>query len=252
MKLLIDIGNSRIKWATLVRGKLHPGGDAPRPADENAVAACAAQLWEDVKKPKSVVVSNVAGLAFAASLGEWIEAYWEVQPHFVVSEQTAFGVTNAYTVPERLGPDRWAALIAARRRSDGAACIVDAGTAVTIDVLAADGAHQGGLIIPGLEMMRRALLERTQDIQPASAEPAHGNRALLARDTRDGVDGGTLYTLVAVIDRVTADVAAELGGEPARFLTGGNAADLLPLLAGDYHHVPELVLEGLAVIAEKL
>jgi len=251
LKLLIDIGNSRIKWATLVRGKLHPGGDAPCPADENAIAACAAQLWEDVKKPKVVVVSNVAGPAFAAKLSEWIEAYWEVLPLFVTAEQAAFGVSNAYTVPERLGPDRWAALIAAHRRNEGAACIVDAGTAVTIDVIAADGAHQGGLIIPGLDMMRRALLERTQAIQPNTAEPARGGSALLARDTRDGVDGGTLYTLVAVIDRVVADIGAELGGQPTRLITGGNAAALLPLLAGDYHHVPELVLEGLAVIAEK-
>jgi len=252
LKLLIDIGNSRIKWATQTRGKLQHGEGAPRPAQDGDLTACAEQLWKEIKKPRAVVVSNVAGPAFAAKLSEWIEAYWEVQPRFVVAEQAAFGVTNAYTVPERLGPDRWAALIAARRRGDGAACIIDAGTAVTIDVLAADGAHQGGLIIPGLEMMRRALLERTQDIQPNATEPARGGSALLARDTRDGVDGGTLYTLVAVIDRVMADVSAELGGQPTRFITGGNAAALLPLLAGDYHHVPELVLEGLAVIAEKL
>lgn len=251
MILLIDIGNSRIKWATLIRGKLHHGGDTARPEDESAVAACAEQLWKRAKKPGAVFVSNVAGPTFAAAIAAWILQRWQVQAHFVVAEPAAFGVTNAYTVPERLGPDRWAALIAARRRYDGPVCIVDAGTAVTIDVLTASGSHQGGLIIPGLNMMRRALLERTQDIHFTTLAPARGHITLLARDTQDGVDGGTLYTLVAVIDRVVADVGMEFGGELTRLITGGNAATLLPLLAGDYHHVPELVLEGLAIIAEK-
>lgn len=251
LKLLIDIGNSRIKWATVNRGKLHPGGSVPRPASDDDLAACVAPLWAEDNKPRAIVVSNVAGPAFATALSKWCENRWQVSPRFITAEQSAHGVINAYKVPERLGPDRWAALIAARKRSKGATCVIDAGTAVTLDVLAADGKHQGGLIIPGLEMMRRALLEHTQAIQPASAEPARGGGALLARDTRDGVDGGTLYALVAVIDRVTADVAAELAGEPTRLLTGGAAATLLPLLAGDYHHVPELVLEGLAIIAEK-
>jgi type III pantothenate kinase len=252
VKLLIDIGNSRIKWASLSRGKLQPGDDVPRPQEPNALAASCETLWDQLKKPRAVVVSNVAGPPFAAALSEWTETRWQLQPYFVVAEHAAFDVTNAYTVPERLGPDRWAALIAARRRYNGAVCVVDAGTAVTIDVLSATGAHQGGLIIPGLSMMRRALLERTQDIRAATVTPAHSNITLLARDTRDGVDGGTLYTLVAVIDRVIADIGMELDNEPSCLMTGGDAATLLPLLAGKYNHVPELVLEGLAVIAEKL
>jgi len=250
--LLIDIGNSRIKWATLTKGKLHRGEDAARPEDQQAMAACAGELWGRIKKPQAVVVSNVAGTAAAETLAAWSLEQWQAQPHVIVAEQSACGVTNAYTVAERLGPDRWAALIAARRRCDGPACIIDAGTAVTIDVLAADGAHQGGRIIPGLAMMRRALRERTQNIRPATTSPAAGDITLLARDTQDGVAGGTLYTLVAVIDRVVADIGCELGTDPTRIITGGDAAALLPLLSGNYHHYPDLVLEGLAVIAEKL
>lgn len=251
MILLIDIGNNRIKWAALTRGNLRPGGHTARPQDPGGFAACAAQLWEGLKKPKGIVISNVAGPAYADAVAAWLLERWQAQARFVIAERAAFGVTNAYTVPERLGPDRWAALIAARHRCEESACIVDAGTAVTIDVLAADGSHQGGLIIPGLHMMRRALLEHTQDILPATIAPSHGDITLLARDTRDGVDGGTLYTLVAVIDRVVADVGVELGNKPSRLLTGGDAPALLPLLAGEYRHVPELVLEGLAIIAEK-
>jgi len=250
--VLIDIGNSRIKWASLSKGKLHPGDDIQRPENPHALASCTEKHWEHLKKPRVMVVSNVAGPTFAAALSDWAIARWQVQAHFVIAERSAFGVTNAYHIPERLGADRWAALIAARRRYDGAVCIIDAGTAVTIDVLSAGGIHQGGLIIPGLNMMRRALFERTQDILAATIAPAHSSINLLARDTRDGVDGGTLYTLVAAIDRVVTDVGVELGSEPTRIMTGGDAAALLPLLGDEYHYLPELVLEGLAVIAENL
>jgi type III pantothenate kinase len=250
--LLIDIGNSRIKWATLSRGKLSPGKDARRPNGHDALVPHLEELWNHLKNPRTVVVSNVAGPAVAAVLSEWVKTRWQVKTLFVNAERFAFGITNGYTVPERFGPDRWAALIAARRLHDGAVCVIDAGTAVTIDVLGANGAHQGGLIIPGLTMMRHALLERTQDLSAATSAPAPSTITLLARDTRDGVEGGTLYTLVAVIDRVVSDVGTELGSTPTCIITGGDAAALLPLLADEYHHVPELVLQGLAVIAEKL
>jgi type III pantothenate kinase len=248
--LLVDIGNSRIKWASLIKGKLEHAGSAARAGEDN-FAAEHDQHWRKIKKPRAVVVSNVAGAACAEALAAWTAERWQVQPRFVVAERKAFGVTNAYSKPERLGVDRWAALIAARRRFKGPVCVIDAGTAVTLDVLTEQGSHQGGLIIPGLEMMRHALLERTRDIQPATEAPASGDISLLARDTRDGVNGGTLYALVAVIDRVVADVRTELGKDLTRVITGGDAETLLPLLAGTYHHHPELVLEGLAVIAEE-
>ena len=249
--LLVDIGNSRIKWATWHKDKLDHRGDAWRGKDKESTAADLEQHWRKLKKPGAVLASNVAGPEYAEALSAWTLEHWQIQPRFVVAQRHACAVTNAYTTPERLGADRWAALIAARHYADGAACIVDAGTAVTIDVLASRGIHQGGLIIPGLSMMRRALLEQTQGILPAGATPATGDISLLARDTQNGVNGGTLYTLVAVIDRVVADIGTELGVPLTRIITGGDAAALLPLLAGHYHHYPDLVLQGLAIIAEE-
>ncbi|MEJ2553262.1 MAG: type III pantothenate kinase [Gammaproteobacteria bacterium] len=252
MILLVDIGNSRIKWASLIKKRLEHRGNTTRRKDPTTLAADLEQAWRKVKKPQAVVVSSVAGSAYAEALSAWTTERWQLQPRFVTAERTAFEVTNAYSKPERLGADRWAALIAARRRRAGAAaCIVDAGTAVTIDVISAQGVHQGGLIIPGLAMMRHALLEQTEELLPATEEPVSGDVSLLARDTRDGVNGGTLYALVAVIDRVIADVRTELGTDLTRIITGGDAETLLPLLAGNYHHHPDLVLEGLAVIAEE-
>jgi type III pantothenate kinase len=250
--LLVDVGNTRIKWATLLKGKLDHRGDASRAKDPGTLAEDLEQHWRKLKKPRAVLISNVAGPACAEALSTWISKRWQTQARFVTPEHSAFGVTNAYTAPERLGPDRWSALIAVRRHIRGSACVIDAGTAVTIDVLDAQGIHQGGLIIPGLAMMRRALLEQTEDILPAAAAPSSGDATLLARDTQNGVNGGTLYTLVAVIDRVIADIGTELDGTPACIITGGDAAVLIPLLTGDYHHYPELVLQGLGVIAEAL
>lgn len=251
MILLVDIGNSRIKWASLTKKRLEHSGNAPRSKDPGTLAADLEQAWRKVRKPRAVVVSSVAGSAYAEALSVWTTERWQLQPRFVTAEGKAFDVTNAYSKPERLGADRWAALIATRRQLGGAACIVDAGTAVTIDVISAQGVHQGGLIIPGLAMMRHALLEQTEELLPATETPVSGDISLLARDTRDGVNGGTLYALVAVIDRVVADVRTELGTDLTRIITGGDAETLLPLLAGNYHHHPDLVLEGLAVIAEE-
>jgi len=248
--LLIDIGNSRIKWTMVVRGKLRPAAGGARPASAD-LAATAEQWWGKLKAPGRILVSNVAGAEFASALGDWCRIQWQLEPEFVTPQAEAYGIRNGYVMPERLGADRWTALIAARRRSRGPVCIIDAGTALTLDLVTADDVHQGGLIIPGLEMMRRALLERTGVLSSAAGSAVRGAVSLLARDTRDGVEGGTLYALVATIDRVVADIGAELGQRPYCFITGGNAADLLPLLAGDYHHVPDLILEGLAIIAEK-
>jgi type III pantothenate kinase len=249
--LLVDIGNSRIKWASLVRKKLAHHGNAERGKDPEALTADLEQHWRKIKKPTAIVACNVAGAAFADALTAWCTQRWKVEPRFVVAERSACDVTNAYNIAERLGADRWAALIAARRQSSAPTCVIDAGTAVTIDVLSEQGVHQGGLIIPGLAMMRNALLEQTEALQPATTAPASGDVSLLARDTQDGINGGTLYALVAVIDRVVADVRTELGTELTRIITGGDADTLLPLLAGNYHHHPDLVLKGLAVIAEE-
>ena len=139
-----------------------------------------------------------------------------------------------------------AALIGARSLSAEAACVVDCGTAVTADALSAHGEHLGGLILPGLVLMRHSLLAGTADVRPSGAADV----ALLARNTAGAVLAGTLYALVAAVDRIAADVSAEIDGKVELFLTGGDAALLLPLLGRRWRHEPELVLRGLAVLAD--
>src|SRR3569833_1812736 len=148
MTLLVDIGNSRIKWARVRRHKRTDLQSAARPTNAT-FAAFAAEHWAAIKAFKKILIANVAGAASVpASTRPWP---WpdRRRPVFVTAERSAHGVTNGYCIGERLGVDRWAALGAARERWSTAVCIVDAGTAITLDVLSTDGHHLGGLIMPG-------------------------------------------------------------------------------------------------------
>jgi type III pantothenate kinase len=243
--LLADIGNSRLKWASA-----GPTGLAERGAVEyrsEGLARALETAWVRVKKPGRLVVSNVAGETAAAVLTGWSLGRWGVTPEFVVAREAACGVRNAYTEPARLGADRWAALVGAWSLHHQAVCVVDCGTAVTIDALSAQGEHLGGLILPGLVLMRRSLVEGTGGVRPVG----DADVALLARNTAGAVAAGTLYALVAAVDRIAADIGAEIETTLEPVITGGDAALLLPLLAGRWTHHPDLVLQGLAVLAQE-
>ena len=247
MILLVDAGNSGVKWGTFRGDRKHGRinqGQTVR-LGEGRFAETVGAVWAMIDPPDRVVVSNVAGEAFAEGLNAWVKSLWGLEAEFIDSAAEALGVANGYEEPERLGVDRWAALLGAHDRIEGASCIVDCGTAITIDVLDAEGGHLGGLIIPGVDLMRDALFDGTDGV----CDTDGGQASLLASDTAGAVNGGTLYTAVAVIDRVTADVSAELAGKVTRVITGGGAKELLPLLAGEFRHEPDLVLQGLAAIA---
>jgi type III pantothenate kinase len=156
------------------------------------------------------------------------------------------GVTNRYHEPATLGADRWAALIAARQQSQAAQCVVDCGTAMTVDALSAAGEFLGGVILPGISMARAALLANTQGIRVAEGDEG----SCLARATGDGVAAGSVFGLAGAIERIVAEQRRALGADARVLVTGGDAPRLLPLLRGSVTHEPELVLKGLKLIAE--
>lgn len=248
MILLVDIGNTRLKWALAAEAEWYQRG-ALEHCDSQSETLFS-ESWQDLPAPQRVVVANVAGKNLGAALRAWVESVWHVEAEFIVPRRKACGVINAYVEPQRLGADRWAALIGVRQLNAGASCVIDCGTAVTIDALDAKGHHLGGLIVPGLGMMRDALSRSTDAVTKRAQGAATGKVALLARDTAGGVQGGTLYNLIAMIDRVTGDLAADLGVPLQRVVCGGDAPQLLPLLSGEFQHEPDLVLQGLAIIAE--
>lgn len=249
MILLIDAGNTSLKWGALdgttlgTVDRLHYVG-----RDLREVAT---QAWAELPVPERVVVGNVAGERLARSLRAWMKRTWRLVPEFLVAGASAGGVTNGYRQPDRLGIDRWAALVAARRHTQGPACVIDCGTAITIDVLSGDGVHLGGLIAPGLALMRRSLMDAASGISVDGEVPLieDGQARLLGNDTAAAVAGGGLYAAVALIDRVLVDMRAEAGNDVAALITGGDAPTVLPLLAGAVRHRPDLVLEGLGVLA---
>lgn len=242
MNLLLDIGNTRIKAASeneqrlsAVQAVVHAGV---------SIDEALATLHFDAL-PQSVWVSCVAGPVVQAAVIAWAERTWGLQPCFVATEATACGVVNAYAEAGNLGVDRWLAVIAAHHRAAGAACVVDAGTCLTFDAVNAQGQHLGGLIAPGVTSQRSAVWGRTQ----VRAHTQDLQLDALAASTNDAVSFGTLHGPLGLIERVLAQVNADLDAEQL-LLTGGEAVLLLPHLEG-WEWAPDLVLEGLAVLANQ-
>lgn len=247
MILLLDAGNSRLKWAMLRNSVFEHGGAFA--LAKSSVGELASAAWSDLERPDCVMVANVAGEPFRRAFNSWAKRRWKLIPAYVQATAEAFSVRNAYREPERLGVDRWLALLGARELFEGALCVIDCGTALTIDVLAQDNRHLGGLIVPGLSLMQEALAQRAEGIRQQIAETSREQVTLLGTDTGSAVAGGTLYAEVAVIDRVIMDLGSELGQPLRCVLTGGDAARLAPLLGIRSELEPELVLRGLARIA---
>ncbi|MBI5462582.1 MAG: type III pantothenate kinase [Gammaproteobacteria bacterium] len=249
MILLLDAGNSRLKWAVLRNGHFEHGGVLEQSGD--AIKELASAAWGELDAPEAVLVANVAGEPLRRALNSWVKRHWKLAPEYVVACAEQCGIRNAYAEPNRLGVDRWLALLAARELFQGPLCIVDCGTALTIDALAQDNRHLGGLIIPGLQLMREALAGRAEAIREQMQSASHEQVRLLGADTGSAVVGGTLYAEIAVIDRVLDDLRTELGNGLRCVLTGGDAARLQPLLATRVHYEADLVLRGLARVARE-
>ena len=244
MMLLLDVGNSCVKWAVRENTEMSPVGCFQyQNKDFNALAQAA---WGDLQAPEKIVVSNVAGSDMGNSLAGWTQEHWELAPVFVRVTDKAFGVTNAYARPVDLGVDRWAALIGAFSFASGALCIVDCGTAVTLDFLAADGVHRGGLILPGVDMLERMLLNNTADIKLSNDSQF---TSPFASGTGEAVHGGAIYMVAAAIDRIVADMGVAAGTRPEVVITGGDAGQIQSLLSASTRHEPQLVLNGLAILA---
>ncbi|HRF43660.1 MAG TPA: type III pantothenate kinase [Candidatus Competibacteraceae bacterium] len=242
MILLADAGNSRIKWVVWDGGDFQQRGQASH--DDESWAALAERQWRGLPRPARVLIVSVTGYEARANLAEWIDQRWGIEAEFVVSTAAAYGIRNSYIEPERMGADRWVAMIAARALTDQVCYVADCGTAVTIDALAADGQHLGGVIIPGMRLMREALYRETRQIPPET-----GAVRLFGQSTRDCVWGGAMYAVAAAIDGIIKRMSASYG-PGVRLLTGGDAATVLPCLQDEYRWEPDLIFTGLRVIGE--
>ncbi len=245
--LLFDIGNTRVKWGLLDKERLGKSGSiSHEKLQEVGFAALTANLPRDVDR---VLASNTAGHSFATRLSGVIGIHCNCEVHFARAERQAFGVTNSYRSPRRIGVDRWVAMVGARAEFRGALCIVDAGTAVTIDALDREGQHLGGLIVPGLRLMREALHTNTSDLPPPRqiGGRAVSGPALFATTTDGALDQGAMTAVCGAIERALGRMRAT-GFRPRLILTGGDASRILKQLDDTVVHRPNLVLQGLGVM----
>ncbi len=234
--IAIDAGNTRIKWGVhdgsnwLAQGAL-PTGEVSRLAE---VAAG----WP---VGEQVVACNVAGDAVAAAICAALTSRFGA-PRWLRSSAYCCGVRNGYEQPERLGADRWAALIGARAQTSSACLVVCVGTATTVDWLAADGEFRGGLILPGVDLMRASLARNT-----AQLPLADGQFRCAPRNTVDAIVSGCLHAQLGAIERMYAKLSAEPGARC--LLTGGAAPSLVPHLEIPFVLVESLILDGLVRFA---
>jgi len=243
--LVIDVGNSRLKWA--LRG---PRGWTARGAVANQdIGSLAVRDWQNLERPLRAVGVNVAGEAARVRV-EGQLARWRLPIEWLTATASAGGVTNRYETPSQLGADRWASLVAARRRAvavneaSPAPCIVvNAGTAVTIDALDADGAFRGGLILPGVRLMLRALADNTAALRTPAGEYRD-----FPTNTPDALYSGAVQAICGAI----GDVRRRLHGDGADitcYVAGGALGDIAPRLEPPVEVVDNLVLEGVLVLA---
>jgi type III pantothenate kinase len=243
--LLMDLGNSSLKWAWLEPGGLGPIERAAYISPDGGLEL-PSDHWQAQAKPERVLISGVAAPEVVEAVRSWIVEQWYLEPEILKAEASALGVTSGYDNPEQLGVDRWIALIAAYHVVSGPACVVDCGTAVTIDVIARDGQHLGGLILPGIGLMREALKNET-----AIPWVEQGNREeLFARDTGSAVAAGGLNAVAALVEKVLGQSAERLGERPVLLLTGGEAELLRSALSEPVIMEPDLVMKGMAYIAD--
>jgi len=238
MILAIDAGNSRVKWGW------HDGTSWSGIANVSLIEFAASSdhvnpFSATHENPSRIVVSNVAGEGAHQLIVNWTSIF-DAAPEWVHGVRELCGVRNLYDQPEVLGPDRWAALIAARVLEPRRSClVVNSGTCTTVDMLSAKGEFTGGLILPGIDLMRFVLHEHTGRL------PLQEGKYITApRTTIDAIETGCRHAQAGAVERMYR----VLGGDSACLISGGGGPSLIARLDLPCRYVENLVLEGLACI----
>ncbi len=232
MILQMDVGNSALKWRlrndgrTLERGSLLAGEGLPAPA----------------ATPTAIWVASVTDADSEQQLTKRVADCWGIAPWFARSSASACGVTNSYDAPERMGVDRWLAMIAGFRLAGGSVCVVDAGSALTIDFLDAAGRHRGGYILPGMAMMERALIGDTARVRFGDAAR---DRLEPGTSTEAAVFNGLQLSQVGAV----ATALERFGADATLVFSGGNGDMLRGMLDRGGRYCADLVLDGLEQLA---
>lgn len=267
--LLIDAGNSRVKWAMvqadgaqIAAGALAHGGTDQAAWSDQWTSQWSSQ-WSNLPAPDGAWLSNVAGDAVAARIAARLDAQWPKLPLVTIrARERQCGVTNSYTTPHALGSDRWAGMIGAHAAFPGEHLLIATfGTATTLEAVRADGRFVGGLIAPGWTLMMRSLGEHTAQLPTLDAHAARGllgggtqeaaRGPFFATDTPRSLSAGCTLAQAGLIERTWRDLQDEWQ-VPVRLVVGGGAADeVASALKVPHTRHDSLVLSGLALIASE-
>lgn len=225
--LLIDIGNTRLKWQLRQASVIQQSGVAEHGSawlTSVDLADCEKVLVASVKE--QVDMQEVLARRFAAKL------IWLSQPLLSYMD-----FKHCYAQPQRLGVDRWLAMLGAKKHSSGGVLVVDAGTALTVDVLDASNQHLGGYIVPGLKMAQQALFQNTDKVRAFHNEAVLSSINLGA-DTLGCVTAGLQRQRLAFVRSLQDEY-----GDYELFISGGDGEWLATQLKTNYY--PHLIFDGM-------
>lgn len=236
MILQIDAGNTRIKWRVVNGSKvIHQGHQLTA-----SVLAGEPLKLLGVTGLRLAQLSTVAGDTIISNLSKQLREQFDIDLNVAKVSAQVGVVSCGYSVPAKLGVDRWLAVLAAFQKTGRASVVVDAGSAVTIDLITGDGEHQGGYIVPGIRLMQDSLWKGTAQVKVGQLA-CSGNMYNPGTSTDDAVARGCTLMLVTLIERLAAEHDADL------VITGGDAMLLKVQLSAQADFYADLVLDGLAV-----
>ncbi len=236
--LLIDAGSSRLKWAYWTDGVIGPVTAVEYDPD---VGGTVSRIPEGATEV-DVLVASVVDECKSRALVEALSSRFGGSIRSAESTTSCCGVTNGYLEAGQLGVDRWLAIVAAWQRYREPLVVVDCGTAVTLDLVDQAGHHQGGQIIPGIQLMVRSLSDGTR-LRAGEAWPG----PYLGRSTSECIGAGSHAAVAGVVDRLAGTRQQADRPAPRVVMTGGDAERVAPLVVVAVDVRPALVLEGLAL-----
>lgn len=261
-KLLIDAGNSGIKWALLDTlldsGQLSNmqsclyGNNTPFDKFKDIF-----EQQQEKSKIDEIIMVSVLGDNFIAATKKLSQ---DAQLKFINTKPSIqlAGVTSAYSEPHKLGTDRLVAMIAAYHlEKSQASIVIDSGTATTIDAVDAQGQHLGGLILPGLDLCSQSLLEKTEMLTSFNESKHEHEPNIFSTNTKQAIASGSLFGLVGAIESICLKIEKEIQQKNnssmviKKLICGGSASKLLPYLSKEFKYHEDLLMQGLKIISEQ-
>ncbi|PLA74222.1 type III pantothenate kinase [Hydrogenovibrio sp. SC-1] len=248
MNIFIELGNTSLKLATSLKDRYQYIGTLKYGSDVEDTLSNILELDLDVVD--NVYVCSVAKPELNARVTQYIQTSFQVYPTFLTTQPESCGIVCGYEQFDTLGVDRWMAIIGSCAHSNQPTIIVDAGTALTVDMVI-DKKHYGGFIVPGLGLMKGSLFKNTAipEMKNENLESV-AQMGLLAKDTESAISGGTLFMVSAFLNSLIENLESETGRRFKCIGTGGDFETILPMLDKPFEVINDLTLLGMVEMIE--